>query len=174
MPMPGFFDLMTPQDLLQKLEREYVRWTADPLNVDLAWNFFVTAEHLPDWLARTGPGMPGGLTITAVKRDSPLLRICSHIANGGKHFRPRAEHTSVDRTVCEMTGYVEEDYIDDDYYAEELALRIYLAPHEVFALQQAGVPVIAVDIDALWLAAQVLEFWRQFPAFQTPSGAGAP
>src|SRR5688572_12385857 len=169
MPMPGFFDLMTPQDLMQKLEREYARWTADPLNVDLAWNFFVTAEHLPDWLARTGPGMPGGLTITAVKRDSPLLRICSHIANGEKHFRPGPDYTSVDCTVREMTGLVKGGFVEEGFVADEPALRVYLTPDEQQALKRD-----AADVDALPLAAQVLEFWRQFPAFQTPSGAGAP
>ena len=50
MQMYKFFDLQTPKDLLRKLKREYDRWKADPLNVDLAWNFFVTAEHLPDWI----------------------------------------------------------------------------------------------------------------------------
>jgi hypothetical protein len=50
MQLYRFYDLKTPRDLLRKLEREHDRWKADPLNVDLAWNFFVTAEHLPDWI----------------------------------------------------------------------------------------------------------------------------
>lgn len=88
MPMEGFFDLMTPHHLLQKLAREYEEWKKDPLNVDRAWNFFVTAEHLPDWLGRTNSQALGGLRIEEFKRAQPLTRICAHLANGGKHFRP--------------------------------------------------------------------------------------
>ena len=43
----GFFDLKTPEDLLKKLEREYERLQQHPHDVDMAFNFFVTAEHIP-------------------------------------------------------------------------------------------------------------------------------
>jgi hypothetical protein len=66
----------------------------------------------------------------------------------------------VDRTVREVMGYVEDGYIEDGYYAEEPALRVYLTPPELAALQRDGVPVTAAGIDALWLAARVLEFWQ--------------
>ena len=95
MAMEGFFDLQTLEHLLHKLEWEYTRWQDDPLNTYRAWNFFVTAEHLPDWIARTGPRLPKGFSINDFKQEKPLLRICSHLANGGKHFRARDEHTSV-------------------------------------------------------------------------------
>jgi hypothetical protein len=57
------FDLQTPKHLLHKLEWEYVQWQNDPLNTYRAWNFSVTAEHLPDWPARTGPRLPKGFSI---------------------------------------------------------------------------------------------------------------
>jgi len=169
MPMEEFFDLRTPEHLLRKLEREYERWKADPLNNDFAWNFFVTAEHLPDWLARADSQALGGLSINAFKHDRPLLRVCSHIANGAMHFRPRLEHTSVDRTVIELRRYVEDGYIDDGYFAKEPMLVVYLSPDEVAALQQAGVPVTAEDSEALWTAARVLEFWQAWPALHRSS-----
>ena len=94
-----FYDLKTPKDLLGKLEREYERWQADPLNVDLAWNFFVTAEHLPDWVyyqdkpttGKERPDLLDGQNYHDFKMDRtrPKLRICSHLANGGKHFHLR-------------------------------------------------------------------------------------
>ena len=34
--MNGLWELKTHPDLLHKLEREYERWKADPLNVDFA------------------------------------------------------------------------------------------------------------------------------------------
>ena len=45
--MLGLFDLTTPEHLLNKLEREYERLKENPADADHAFNFFVTAEHLP-------------------------------------------------------------------------------------------------------------------------------
>ena len=165
MAMRGFFELTTPHHLLQKLTREYEEWKKDPLNVDRAWNFFVTAEHLPDWLAQTDPKAFAGSGIKKFKRAQPLTRICTHLANGAKHFRPTEKptemlNTSVDTTVREMTGYVKPGYVKPGYYAQEPALRVYLTPTELAALQRDCVPVTAAGIDALWLAARVLEFWK--------------
>jgi hypothetical protein len=55
MAMEGFFNLQTPEHLLHKLEWEYTQWRDDPMNTYRAWNFFVTAEHLPAGLAQAGP-----------------------------------------------------------------------------------------------------------------------
>lgn len=46
----GFFELKTAQDLLDKLKREYMQLQKSPLNQDIAFNFFITAEHMPDWI----------------------------------------------------------------------------------------------------------------------------
>jgi hypothetical protein len=156
--MDAFFEMNEAVDLLHKLEREYERWKADPLNVDFAWNFFVTAEHLPDWMGRThqGPPLLGRENIGTFKADRPLLRVCSQIANGGKHLvADPKRHTSVDRTVREVSGYIEAGYIEDGYYAEEPMLRVYLTPDEVAALGRD-----AADVDALWLANRIMEFYR--------------
>ena len=163
MAMEGFFELRTPHDLLQKLEREYAQWKANPLNVDLAWNFFVTAEHLPDWLGRTNSQALGGRRIEDFKRDQPITRICHHLANGGKHFRPNPKwNTSVARTVRENTGWVEPGWIEEGWVGEEPALRVYLTPKERTELK-----LDSEDIDALWLAARIMEFWQVWPALRT-------
>ena len=47
--MQGFFNLQTQFDLRDKLHRELDKLRAAPLDVDAAFNFFVTAEHLPEW-----------------------------------------------------------------------------------------------------------------------------
>jgi hypothetical protein len=164
MAMEGVFELTTPAHLLGKLEREYERWKADPVNSDCAWNFFVTAEHLPNWLARSDSQALGGKSINAFKHDRPLLRICSHIANGGKHFRAKASvHTSVDRTVIELRGWVEDGYVEDGYFVKEPMLVVHATSQE-----QAALGWDTPDRDALWLATKVLEFWRHFLALQSP------
>lgn len=169
MPMPGFFDLMTPQDLLQKLEREYVRWTADPVNVDLAWNFFVTAEHLPDWIYHQEMPTSGKVRpdLLGLQHGEPrdfrlsqaLTRLCSHLASGGKHFyiKGRKIKKVVQRTERENTSYFARGYFVEPY------LRVSLTAEEAAELE-----LDTADVDALWLATKILVFWRDFPVFQSP------
>jgi hypothetical protein len=153
MPMEGFFEMTTPAHLLQKLEREYEGWRQEPVNTDRAWNFFVTAEHLPDWLARTGPRLPKGFSYKKFKQENSLLRICSHLANGGKHFRPTEEHKSVASTH-ERPGFFEPGAFIEGFF-ESPALMVDLTPGEQQALSSAE-----ASIEALNLAADVLAFWQ--------------
>ena len=67
--MKGLFTLQTSEHLLHKLEWEYTQWQGDPLNPYRAWNFFVTAEHPPDWWARTGPRLPKGCSYKKLKQQ---------------------------------------------------------------------------------------------------------
>jgi hypothetical protein len=166
--MEGFFELHTAHDLLQKLVREYAQWKDAPLNVDRAWNFFVTAEHLPDWIywqdaPKTRPDLLDEKTPRQFKHTHPLTRICSHLASGGKHlYLKDSHHDSVERTVRENTRWVEPDWIEDDWIGEEPALRVYLTLKERTELK-----LDSGDIDALWLAARITEFWQTWPALHT-------
>ena len=74
----GLFDLKTPQDLLLKLRREYSRLEQSPLDQDTAFNFFVTAEHMRDWLH---PGYANKDKRKKLRADNILLQICDHIAS---------------------------------------------------------------------------------------------
>jgi hypothetical protein len=81
----GFFALRTPRDLLAKLEADHARLhRADPTSVEAqyaAFDFFVTAEHLADWVAEV-------TNVSKTKlRSYPDGALVSHIANGAKHFR---------------------------------------------------------------------------------------
>jgi hypothetical protein len=171
MQLHKFFDLKTPEDLLHKLERDYERWKADPLNVDLAWNFFVTAEHLPDWIyyqdmptsGTERPDLLDGHTPHDFKLDlaRPELRVCCHLANGAKHFHlydpalndPKL--SPVGDTVHGMTSFVEPGFVEPGFFGEEPVLWVYLSPHE-----QAALGRDKPNVYALWLATRVLELWR--------------
>lgn len=134
-----FFELRTPADLFRKSEDDLRALQASPCDTRLAFNFFVTIEHLPDWLGRRD----------LVKKHC-VLRIVSHLANGAKHFvlsDPR--HTSVKK--AEVSRYVEAGYVEPGYFEEVLV--IHLEPDEA---REMGVPVI----DAVALAQKALKFWR--------------
>jgi hypothetical protein len=88
----GFAVLQRPTDLVAKLEYDLERMRAAPEDVYAAFDFFVTAEHIVDWLLPDSPGS-SQLAARKVKRDSSeLLKVTSHIANGAKHFQALAKH----------------------------------------------------------------------------------
>jgi hypothetical protein len=126
------------------------------LNAYVAWNFFVTAEHLPDWLARAGgPRLPKGFSYGKFKQETPLLRICSHLASGGKHFRPKEkEHTSVASTRQRL-AFVEPGFVEPGFF-ESPVLMVDLTPDE-----QQALSLPSASIEALYVAADVLAFWQQ-------------
>jgi hypothetical protein len=67
----GFFELKTAQDLLGKLKREYTQLQKSPLNQDIAFNLFITAEHIPDWLYPEDSSKR-----TDLRKSSPYLQVC--------------------------------------------------------------------------------------------------
>jgi hypothetical protein len=164
MQMHQFFDLKTPGDLLRKLQREYDRWEADELNVDLAWNFFVTAEHLPDWVhyqdmptsGKTRPDLLDGEDHYAFKMDlsRPVLRICSHLANGAKHFHLKNSKLSSVASTRLQGGWIPLGLVPPGLFPLP-ALMVDLTLAEQQALSSAE-----ASIKALTLAAKVLAFWQ--------------
>lgn len=87
----GFASLQHPADLLAKARSDLDRLRAQPANVYAAFDFFVTAYHILDWLH---PEDSAGKN--AEEKSTLLLQICSHIANGAKHFQATADkHKSV-------------------------------------------------------------------------------
>ena len=87
--MPGIFSSTSPCWLVEKLEADLQALRARPRDPMTAFNFFVTAETLVDWL------LPGNANRQARKklRDQELLlRVVSHIASEAKHFVAEASH----------------------------------------------------------------------------------
>ncbi|MBA4066098.1 MAG: hypothetical protein C0501_20740 [Isosphaera sp.] len=94
MSFSGLFELKTPADLFRKLEHDLRRLEADALDAYAAFDFFVTAEHMLDWVYPDDPDARA-----AARQSDPLLEVCSHLANGSKHFRAtHPRHRSVDDT----------------------------------------------------------------------------
>jgi hypothetical protein len=164
MQLYEFYTLKNPGDLLRKLEREYDRWKADSLNVDLAWNFFVTVEHLPDWVyyqdmptsGTERPDLLDGQMPYNFKMalTRPMLRICSHLANGAKHFHLRNSNFTSVTSTHERPGVFEPGVFIEGVF-ESPALMVDLTRCEQQALSSAE-----ASIEALNLAADVLAFWQ--------------
>jgi hypothetical protein len=136
-----FFELRTAADLFRKIEDDLKVMEASPGDARLAFNFFVTVEHLPDWLDRRD-----------LVKKTCLLRIVSHLANGAKHFvLDDSRHKSVKN--AEASGYVEADYMEPGYFEE--SLDVHLSPDEA---KEMGVDVI----DTVSLGQKAVQFWRPY------------
>jgi len=87
--MDGIFRLKTAADLREKLRRDLQKLKDAPLDLDAAFNFFVTAESILDWAY---PKRANKQKRIDVMNGSALLWVCSHLATGAKHFEPEAHH----------------------------------------------------------------------------------
>jgi hypothetical protein len=87
--MKGFGQLDRPAHLLEKLRHDLARITSDPSDQYAAFDFFVTAEHMVDWVL---PGFAQKQAQAGLRDSNPLLQVVSHIANGSKHFVAEARH----------------------------------------------------------------------------------
>lgn len=134
-----FAELKNAADLYRKLEHDFaeLQKSEDPY---AAFNFFVTAEHFPDWTNQRKPHV----------KAQWFLRVVSHIANGAKHLEVD-RHDAV--TGTEKQRYVEKGYVEEGYFQEPFL--IHLAPAEA---QEYG----KSSVDAVTLGKMVMAFWKPY------------
>jgi hypothetical protein len=129
----------------------------DPLKPDAAFNFFVTAEHMLDWVY---PKRHNQAKRKAEKQRSVLLQICSHLANGAKHFEVEdPQHKSVESTET-AGGYFPPSFYPPGFFpnAHFGAGRTLVVRLKGAAAAQFGPTVGAPD-----LAEQVMAYWDKHP-----------
>ena len=133
--------LANARDLLAKLRFDFGRIKSNPHDAYAAFDFFVTAEHLPEWCAQTN-----------VKRTEPILRVVAHLANGAKHFVARdPKHKSVD-DVGLRSGVFNSAIFNSEIFNTG-GLCVELKGEDAAALGS--------EISSLDLARRVLAFWEQ-------------
>lgn len=127
--------LQSPIDLLGKLKWELDHLRGSPSDAYAAFNFFVTAEHMPDWLGDR-----------SLRKANDVLKVVSHIANGAKHFKldPK-RHKSVTRIESRC-----DPWPDDRGVVRE---HIYIS----FCMDDGNFS--GMEMDALTLAEIVYKFW---------------
>lgn len=153
--MPGIFNLSEPLHLLAKLERELHRLRSEPDNVDYAFNFFTTAEHMLDWL------YPGNGEVAKSERmnlhnGNQLLATVFHLATGAKHFdKLSMHHNSVAHS--DHKGGVWAPGI----WAKRLwAPGVWAEPRLTITLSEEAASYFGTsNITALDLAEQVYSYW---------------
>jgi hypothetical protein len=139
----GFLALRTPKDLLRKLEADFARLghsPADSIEAQYAaFYFFVTAQHLPDWIC----AMCGKTKFEL--RSYPESAVVSHVANGAKHFFVDVtRHKEVRDTTIHQGAFQASVFQVNAFDVAELRIELENGVIE---------PVVAV-------ATRVLAHWR--------------
>lgn len=78
----GFATLQTAGDLLRKVRHDYQRLRSAPEDAYAAFDFFVSAYHMLDWLHPNDASAR-----KAEEKGNLLLQVCSHIATSGARQR---------------------------------------------------------------------------------------
>ena len=145
------FQLQTVGDLLAKLRHDHQRLQQAPNDAYVAFDFFVTAEHMLDWLY---PGSSGRNQRSAGRNSQLILQVVPHLATGEKHMVPEdSRHTSVQHADVAPSTYGHAQYGTARYGADHLILNLDGA-----AASQLGLSITLLD-----LAARVLEYWQSHP-----------
>jgi hypothetical protein len=122
-------------------------------NAYTAFNFFVTAEHILDWLY---PKRVNKNKREKMREGSQILKVCSHIANGAKHFEIEDKHhNSVLKTEREG-GYFPKNYFHKIYFAKGYFKEARL----VVRLSGEAKKSLGATVDVVSLASQILQLWE--------------
>ena len=147
----GLFDLQSPQDLLKKLRHDLERLTNSPRDQYAAFDFFVTARHLPEWVY---PGEQNRKKREDLERGSPLLRVCAHIGDGSKHFQATAsKHRSVQGTAVQEGAFQRDAFQLDAFQVDALIISLEKDEAEALGLEK---------IECVELARRVLDYLQDY------------
>ena len=119
--MGQFFQAETAQLLFEKLTRDLECLETWPNDVDMAFNFFLTADAILEWLY---PGEAGELQRGDLRND-PLLRAVRELASGAKHLEMKRRAGSPQTVLTvELTERAAQKY-GSRISALELAKRVH-------------------------------------------------
>ncbi len=130
----------------------------NPADSDACFNFFVTAEHMPEWYLE-------GKTAeaAAMRKESKLLALCSHLANGAKHF----EVDPLKHMIVTGTAEVKAPTHLPQQTQMVLTFEVIMSPETAKALNRTVERITVVDFADL-----ILEYWR--PKISGISSSGSP
>lgn len=136
--------MKNPQDLLRKVRHDFGRMQADPASEYAAFDFFVSAYHMLDWLHPYDKDAKD-----KEEKRTPLLHVCSHLANGAKHFEATMKHHKSVDDVIAKGKFFGGKFFGGGFFGS-LCVRL-----DGDAASLYGAEISAVD-----LAGKVLAFWE--------------
>ncbi len=139
----GLWGLDSPEALFGKLTRDLARMRAAPRDPDPAFDFFVTAYHMHEWVAQ------GDKALAKTLETDDLILSAGHIATRGKHFSAQAKKwVQLQSTENKAPGP-----LSVTPAAMPTALRVVLS-------EPSLTPLDKTDITAIALAECLLKHWQ--------------
>jgi hypothetical protein len=151
-----FPSLRSPNDLLRKLKHDFDRLSRNRVDQYAAFDFFVTAWHIVDWL------FPGDSKKAKEARDQLrnqhcLLQIADHIASGAKHFAElRSRHVSVAGTTHKIISAAPGTFAPGTVAPGGVREELYVK------LKEDATREFGDSIEVYDLAKKMLDFWEQY------------
>jgi len=147
----GFFELTTPADLLQKLRHDHARIRGDLMDAYAAFDFFVTAEQMLDWVLPDAADKANKQRRKQKRQATAVLRVTSHLASGAKHFKAtRGQHKSVDRVRAR----------DGAFDGSAFDPAVFDTDRPVVELMGVDASELGGEISVVDLAQRVLTYWE--------------
>lgn len=143
--LSGIFELRTAADLAAKMEHDLGRMRANSTDTYAAFDFFVAARHMPEWLFPNNRMAQDSFFAQHVE-----LRICRHLADGGKHFEATHHQHQQVAAVERSNGAWERNFLGWAPGVWGDGLFIKLDPTD------AGTKQIGDRISAIQLAEKVM------------------
>lgn len=137
-----------PEHLLAKLRHDYGRVTRKPDDCYAAFDFFVTANSMVDWVWPSATAAQQNRD----RRADALPRICEHLANGAKHFVLTRPSTHVAVTDLKVHKGAFSEAFSDAF--DVGMLMVALNSDEAAELEIPTIP-------AHQLARRVLNYWEK-------------
>jgi hypothetical protein len=145
-----FFAMRSGADLRDKLRRDYARLAGHPGDADLAFDFFATADRLPDWLYPEDSGR------RSEARALPLMALCAQLASGSVCFRMTDRRHRAAGRAARTAGYF------SNYMGAYFGWH-FGRGHLVVDLAGAAADQFGPLIGAADLAREVLAHWDKHP-----------
>src|SRR5437899_2000470 len=105
----GFFWLEDPFDLLRKLEHDFERLRSNPADTYAAFDFFVTATHMHEWVK----GVGWQWDPPTESRLAAVYKLCGDLGNGAKHS---VLHKKFDNPTAVRERSVDPSWVQTDAF----------------------------------------------------------
>ncbi|PIQ20125.1 MAG: hypothetical protein COW65_16815 [Cytophagales bacterium CG18_big_fil_WC_8_21_14_2_50_42_9] len=149
----GFINLIDETDLFKKLLWEYEFLIKNSESSFHAFNFFVTAFHLADWIYKGGTR--NNENYTNFVKDNIVISLAGQIANGAKHFELKDKRYTEDKRgikgIISDNGYVNDGYVQDAYLQNRLIIK----------LDNQAKSIIGESIEVIELADFIINFYNK-------------
>lgn len=110
---------------------------------------------MEDWLYPDSDGKQNKKKRVQLEKGFPLLQVCSHIANGSKHFKATAKHHhAVENTSLRQGAFDSDIFPSDTFDANSLIIELDEHVAEQLSLGSH-------QIECLTLAQSILDFWKK-------------